>query len=235
MLFATMITMFATPSFAQLYIGVQGGVGIASQSWDLKKRADPSAELTFSSLTGITGGLMVRYNLTKNIGIQGELNYLRKGSHMLSSVNMSEYDTLIGNTDFSFNYIEIPVMFCYTLPSVLPMLDVNFLAGPSIGFYESGRSNVSTILSSTGQNSQVDFEELIFKKNVRSPDFGITAGIGTTLNLSPSLSFMLTGRYLFGLTNIVVDVPPPPSPISIGATAARNRTIIIMAGAALRL
>ncbi|MBL7999720.1 MAG: PorT family protein [Candidatus Kapabacteria bacterium] len=229
MLFAVILMVFALPSFAQLYVGVQGGLSIASQSWDIK---DQSVKPTLSSLIGITGGVMTRYNITRVFGIQGEVNYLRKGSHLTSTASQSG-STIERHTDMMFNYIEIPVMFAYTLPSDIPMVDLSILFGPSIGIVESARMKGYTTMSAFGQNTRVDFDDVILKKDVRSPDISITTGVGANLRLNSTLSFMFTARYLFGLTNIIPD-DASQTALSINESV-RNRTIIVMAGAAVKL
>lgn len=227
------LVLSVVPCISQIYVGVQGGLGIASQSWTLKN-SDFKPDV--SSITGVTGGVMARYYLTKNIGIQGELSYVRKGTHSMSSFPSlvgGNIVTVQGHIDNTFNFVEIPVMFCYTFPSVLPMLDVSVLAGPSIGLYESGRMTGYTS-TSAGKVPGSEIDDVILKEDVRSPELSLTAGLSAGLNLSSSVMVSLTGRYLLGLSNIV---PENEKNIqgNMGIENVMNRSILIMAGVALRL
>jgi hypothetical protein len=219
--------------YSQLYVGVQGGVGIASQSWTTN---DANSKPDVSSLTGVMGGVMARYYLSKNIGVQGELSYIRKGAHTMSSIPSlvgGNIVTVESHTDSTFNFIEIPVMFCYTLPSVLPMLDVSILAGPSIGLYESGRTK-GYISTSAGKVTGSVTDKVILKTDVRSPELSLTAGLSAGLNLSSSVMVSLTGRYLLGVSNLVPE-EEKNAQSNMGIENVKNRSILIMAGVAVRL
>lgn len=221
------VVVLTTPSYSQLFVGVQGGVSMATLS--MKTGDELSGNL--SMMTRITGGVMARYNATKNIGIQAELNYVGKGTHQSrsssGSLGSSEF-----HSDLMFNYIEVPILFCYTLPSVLPKIDVNFLAGPSFGFIESARSKGYSTITSGGNTTRRDFEEQLLKKDVNSPDIGLNVGAGVSFNVTSSLSLMFNGRYQLGLTNAI------PDDFLTGNNAndkVNTRTIIIMAGVALKI
>jgi len=69
-------------------------------------------QLSGYNKAGLFGGVFTSYSLAKSISLQLELNYIEKGSreNPTENNNFSEFK-------IKLNYIEIPLLFRYTLPN----------------------------------------------------------------------------------------------------------------------
>ncbi len=169
--FSIFLILILTLAFAvaanaeETAFGIKAGVSFASIV------GDDTDDL--KSLTGFMGGGFVAFPLSPTISIQPEVFYAQKGA---------KYDD--GGTDGSIklDYIDIPVLFKYTMAgeSARPY----FLFGPAVGF------RVSSKLSEGDES--VDIDEFISSTN-----FGLVFGLGVNFQ-----KFLLEVRYDVGLSNI---------------------------------
>ena len=153
--------------------GIKGGVSLASFSGDDTDELD--------TRTGFMIGGFVTFPMGSAISIQPEVFYAQKGT---------KFDDLGSDVTFKLDYIDIPVLFKYTLAgeNATPY----FLFGPYIGF------NITSERSANGQSVDLD--------NVASTDFGLVFGIGVNFQ-----KFLLEVRYDMGLSNIIDDDTDPDS------------------------
>jgi len=141
-------------------LGVKAGVNLTSFTGD---DADG-----FESLVGFAFGGFISHSLSENIAIQPEVLFSMKGAK-----------TEIGDIDLKYNYIEIPVLLKYTLPTD-GLLKPMFFAGPSFGILMS---------------AEADGED--FKDDSKSTDLSIVVGAGLQIE---ALSFDI--RYTMGMTEL---------------------------------
>jgi hypothetical protein len=170
---------FAVTANAQgTVFGIKAGVNFANISGD-----DTDG---LSSLTGFVGGGFVDIPMSPTISIQPEVFYSQKGAKI---------DDLGTDVSIKLDYIDIPVLFKYTMAgeSARPF----FLFGPSIGFSASSK------LSADGVSEDLD--------NVASTDFGLVFGIGVNFQ-----KFLIEGRYALGLSNIL-DIEDDPDSLNNAA------------------
>ena len=151
--------------------GIKAGVNFANMSGD-----DTDG---LNSLTAFVGGGFVEFPMSPAISIQPEVLYSQKGA---------KFDNPGTDVSFKFDYVDIPVLFKYTMPgeSARPY----FLFGPSVGF------NINSERSADGQSEDLD--------TVASTDFGLVFGIGANFQ-----KFLIEGRYDLGLSNINDDDTDP--------------------------
>lgn len=155
----------AAPAQAQTGFGIKGGMTIAKLTGD---NTD-----ALKSRTGFMVGGYAAIPIGEGTAIQPELNYAQKGA---------KFETENGDVNEKFDYIEIPVLFKYTVAGegARPY----FLVGPYLGF------NTSAKIESGGQSVDVGDE-------IKSTDFGLVFGIGVELQ-----KFLIEARYGLGLTDI---------------------------------
>ena len=143
-------------SVAQKFeFGLKGGANVASQ-----KLSDITG---VESITGYHLGGFIYFKIPILFGIQAEANY-------------SEQGRKLNNTEFNFDYINIPILIRSDFGPL------NFHFGPQFGILTNASNNLGTSIKSQYKNR----------------DFSLVAGIG--LRLPARLG--LTLRYVKGLKNI---------------------------------
>lgn len=154
----------AASAQAQTGFGIKGGLTIAKLTGD-----DTDA---LESRTGFMVGGYAAIPIGEGTAIQPELSYAQKGA---------KFDADGTDVVEKFDYIEIPVLFKYTVAGegARPY----FLVGPYLGL------NISAKIESEGQSVDVD--------EIKSTDFGLVFGIGVELK-----KFLIEARYGLGLTDI---------------------------------
>ncbi len=179
---------FITFSNAQIRVGIQGGLNIASFTIpnNLISNAERNSLLAFS--IGGIGELAVS-NL---FYLQIEPRYIQKGF----ITEISEFAGTSKSTE-SVNYFELPLYvkakFC--TKNFQPFI----LVGPNFGFLLSA-SEEATLF--TGQT----LPKLDTKVNYKSYDLAIDFGVGVEYVLTEVLSLHSSVRYSLGIAN-VYDIP----------------------------
>ncbi len=191
----------------KFYVGAKGGVTFS------KMDLNPHAQQTMKQ--GITMGIVTRYTEEKIFGLMAELLLEQRGWK-------EGFDPGV-NFDYrrTFTYITLPVM-----------THIYFGGRKFKGFVNLGPS-ISYMISS-GITADFDYENPasvpgfpIQYRNVeqmmlpvhRKFDYGILGGIGMEFIVGGRHSFMLEGRYYFGLGNVFSDRKRDPF------QASRNMTI----------
>ncbi len=128
---------------------------------------------------GLMAGAYLKINVSETFAIQPELLFMQRGGRL--TYNDS---TVQGTGDFSFNYIDIPVMLVFQ-----PIPVLNFHFGP----YASYLASVSARNRGVGS---YDFGA-VKRSQFNDWDFGLAAGAGFNV-------LFLTGgiRYNVGLTKV---------------------------------
>jgi hypothetical protein len=161
------------------YVGAKSGVTFSNY-----KSRTPWKEVTN---IGFTGGLNAYRQLTNNIGLGFELQYIQKGYyHKICNTITDQLEA---------NYIEIPVLADYTF--LIPGLK-NFKGHANLGFYSSywlsGRYKM--------EGFDAAAEEFDFEKNkAKRFDFGPLAG-GRIEYILRNGSLSLDFRYELGVLDL---------------------------------
>ena len=161
------------------YVGGKGGVSFSNY-----KSRTPWKEVTN---TGYTFGVTAFKQVSKNIGIGFELQYIQKGYyHKICNTITDQLDA---------NYLEIPVMFDYTF--LIPGM-TNWKAHANVGFYGgywlSGKYRMQGF-----DRSSEDFD--FDNSGARRFDFGPNAG-GRIEYILKHGSISLDCRYELGLLDM---------------------------------
>jgi len=163
----------ASSLFAEgMTFGVKGGLNMAKVTGDDVEEADWKM--------GGVGGVFLTYAISEIFSVQPELLFSMKGSK----------ETFADTTySYKVNYIEIPLLAKVYLPTE-GKIKPHLFAGPAIG-----------ILLSAKATSDPGDEEIDFKDETKSTDFGFLAGAGVEYKME-SGSVLFDVRYEVGLTTI---------------------------------
>jgi hypothetical protein len=184
-IFLLLISYFAysqndtfTPEWA---FGVNGGATFSKVTFNSRIRVPEEL------LQQTSGGLTIRYVSEKNFGIQGELNYSQRGwKELTDSIHLNEHT-------HSLAYLELPLM-THIYFSMGKRVNFVFNIGPQICWLldEKMKSEINTVEDAPAyysRNAQHQF------------DYGIKATMGLEFKTGIG-SFVLDGRYYFGLADI---------------------------------
>ncbi len=198
---------YYSPDFA---LGCKAGATLGLMGWS------PSVNQTVTE--GTTFGLVARYCEEKYVGLLAELNFAQRGW-------AEKYDASTGlSYARHFSYVELPVMthIFFGSPTVRGFINL----GPQAGWMISDKIVANFDYqqpSSVAQYPQNQRTEQLDMPVRYRFDYGIVGGLGCELRLRRKHSFMLEGRYYFGLANVF--------PYSRGAVFGASRTMAVSVAA----
>lgn len=133
------------------------------------------------SVTGVAVGAFIRKPLSGNFSIQSEIYYSQKGY-------ITPSDSLSSEARYSLNYLEVPVLFIYTIPKT----NFGLFAGPYVSIFLNG----SITFNFWGTNISIDIPagEMTL--------FDVGAVFGGMYSIS---KFFVDARVSFGFTNFPSD------------------------------
>ena len=154
-------------------------------SFDLKTSSGGTVEGEVT--LGYGAGALLGFNLTDNVGIQGEVIY--------SSISQ-KYKEVDVEYKVNLKYVNIPLMLSLNTGKT-QTVNANIVAGLQVGI-SVGSNVTSTISGSEGTNNPEPL--LIIKKG----DLGFAYGAGVDFGLTPSKTFRLGigFRGVYGLLDI---------------------------------
>lgn len=209
-----------------ILIGLGWGCQLFSQSNSFKQELSvgPSFGMTLSSISfapkvnkslknGFAGGVTLRWNTEKNLGLQAELNFTQQGwKELFEEQPEYEYSRTI-------NYVELPFLTHIYFGGNRFKVFVNL--GPKIGYAlgESTKSNLNGAAPNRN-NAQHDLE--VQKKF----DWGLCGGPGVELKTGVG-SFLLEGRYYYALGDIFNSEKKDPFSRSANQVIAVKLTYLV--------
>ena len=168
----------------EISVGASFGMNFSSVSFNPK---------VFTKMKqGYNGGLVLRWNTEKNLGLQTELNFSQQGWE-------EQFDPIEGapvyNYSRTINYVEVPFFTHIYFGSDKFKFYINM--GPKVGYAitESTSQNLDGASPNAGANQQHDMP--IEKKF----DWGLCGGPGIELRTGIGY-FLLEGRYYYALGDI---------------------------------
>lgn len=188
------VLAFMNQGFSQTHysshvsIGAKGGVDFSRVFFN------PTVEQKF--LTGMTGGVMVRYIEENHFGLVGELNFAQRGW-------TENFEDAPYNYSRTLNYADLGV-YAHIFFGRRGRFFVN--AGPQIGLFlgESTKANFNPedmnslpgfpIRNRTNSQMLIDVSQKL--------DYGIAAGLGGEFNINQKNSIFVEARFYYGLGNI---------------------------------
>ncbi|MDR3340369.1 MAG: PorT family protein [Candidatus Symbiothrix sp.] len=168
-----------TPEWA---VGINGGATFSKVSFSTGFRIPQ--ELLLQSSEGIT----IRYISENNFGIQGELNYsLRGWKEITDSVHLNRQTR-------SLAYLELPLM-THIYFGMGKRANFIFNLGPQVSYFLHEK-NLETEINTANVSSEYYNVKIQHKF-----DYGLKATMGIEFKTGVG-SFVLDGRYYFGLSDI---------------------------------
>jgi len=146
------------------------------------------------SFRQFSGGATVRYISENHFGIQAELNYSMRGwKERTDTVHLNLYTR-------SVSYLELPFLthIYFNLGKQIRMV---FNLGPQIGLYIGEKEiekEIVEIIEIEGKEQSVPYYDTRIQ---RSFDYGLKGTMGLEFRTKVG-SFVLDGRYYFGLSDI---------------------------------
>lgn len=222
-----MIILSVSVAFSQF--GIKAGISIATAGGDDNKLtldpADINVALTGQpimvlepkSRIGFVAGITYKINLLLGLSIQPEVLYIQKGAIYETPTMPLDVITpgLSGSAKLTnkLDYIEIPVMVKYALPS--PVVSPYLEAGLSYGILLSAKADTEVTLSGIPGAQPPVFPEADMKEFMNKSDLSLQFGIGVSM-----LFAEIDARYVLGLSKLDKD----------GKLKLYNRAIVLTAG-----
>ncbi len=197
---------------AQNKIGFYGGLNIANMGDDadllgsmLANELEDATEMSWTSSKSSNSGLGVGayyvIQTSETVGIQIEGLYVQRGVSFDLSGGGTDAEIALG-----LDYFEIPLLLRFS-PSSQGSVHTHFVVGPVIGF------NTSATLEASGAGGTASED---IDDEVESTIFGMTGGLGVTIDFGTNTAFMFDARYHLGLSNAVKDDPGDDMSITSG-------------------
>ena len=193
----------SVPSTAQIgearhtfSVGVNGGINLNTVSF--------SPTIKQNSMMGITGGLTARYISEKYFGMicgaQVEVNFSQRGWDEMFEI-IGEDGEPVKDTSRSYRrdmtYIDIPFLAHLAFGNEQG-LQFFLNIGPQVGFLVGESEKMENI----DLNSLTETQRTVYLGKVDNKfDYGIAGGGGIELRTRRAGSFLLEGRYYFGLSD----------------------------------
>ena len=181
-LYTLFISVTVMAQSEKVKLGVKAGLNISSLTFD-------ESELSSSSKTGFTAGLMVEIPVAKNFSLQPELLYSQQGT------KTSFFDQDVTNSNFKgtieLNYLNIPLMLKYYV-----IKGLSLQAGPQIGLLVKANSKYQD--NFLGYENQESF-------NLKKYSSGIDTSINFGLGYQFKDKFYTDFRYNISYSNVFKD------------------------------
>ncbi len=181
----------------ELSLGVIGGAVFSQMKFDA------SSTIPQDMAKGYTFGVSARYIEELHFGLQVEALVTRRGFR-------DRFDEEYGDMSFErdLTYLEVPILSHIYFPfGKKDRSEISVNLGPKFGvmLWEKTQSRLPDDFGQTGTTTaglQTAHHTLAVSNRF---DYGIQAGLGYELRVSPKVSVQLEGRYYFGLGNIFPD------------------------------
>jgi len=200
----------ATPSGQSSEVGIHGGLSLDHLT-NIPASIGSGINLTSTgNRTSVIFGVDRKYRLSEFLSLEGEFNYVRRGTTINATVSgTSAVETI--NTD----YLEVPLMLRgdFDLGVLRPFL----LFGPS--FASALNRSIAATDINNGQSVSQDASNAI-----RGFEVGLYAGGGVAFALGERISLNLSARYYYGLTDI-----------DAGGSGIHHRGIVVLGGVTWKL
>lgn len=173
------ILLFSFASEIHAQLGVKIGTNIAKLNF-----AEDEDYIEIKSLIGLNIGALYEMQLSEKFSLQGELQFIQKGSRA-EDIDFDEKYSI------RFNYIDLAVMSKYYLTNIGESTRLYLSATPYLGYAINGKYEEE--YDNRTFSESIDFKE----DGISRFDFGIGLGIGLNRN-----NWFLDVRYNIGLQNL---------------------------------
>jgi hypothetical protein len=199
LLLSTLFLLITTQNYSQnskIKYGIQAGVNYSTfLGYDIPKGFSPfySESPAFAFLVGAN----FEYQIKEKWSLKLNLNYERKSQKADNYIELSDVDGDTKNYTFTsrkiYNYLVLPIMAKYSFGNKNSFY-VN--GGPFVGYLL--KSNVTNDLEKTDGLDNGSVKTTSFNNKA---DFGLSIGLGKTIELNEGNSIFIEIRENLGLTN----------------------------------
>ena len=179
--FALLLLIAPLQAAAQTWLGLKGGLNLATFNGDDNEGVE--------TLTGLTGGAALMLQLSPSFALQPEILYTMKGAKGDDGGLTLELKT---------SYVEIPVLFKFTPQLEGSTVHPALYAGPAIAF----NLDASAEAEAGGVSGSMDIA------NAKSTDLGLVLGGAMDVLSAGGGRFMLDVRYALGMSDAFDDTDP---------------------------
>lgn len=181
--------------FAQFSVMPKAGINFSNVAFsnELEQSFIDGFNFEKKSVTGFIGGAAFQVGLLEGLSVQPELLFIQKGFLL----DLGPF----GESKFTINYLEVPLLFKYTHDLELLKIFVNL--GPSFSLGLGGKVKTTTPFGD--DEASVKFGEapanttdVYFDNRL---DLGLQGGLGVAVTLGPG-DVVLEGRYGYGFSNL---------------------------------
>jgi len=185
--------------------GINGGVTLSKVGFNSYLSVPQSLFKQFS------GGITIRYISESHFGIQGELNYsLRGWKERMDTVHVNQYTR-------SLAYFELPLL-THIYFNLGKRMRLIFNLGPQVGYYLSSKEEERDIKDIPEPN----YYDIAVQ---HSFDYGLKGVMGLEFRTKAG-SFILDGRYYYGLSDIFNSARSDPFQASHNMVIGVNLTYL---------
>ena len=196
--FLSLVLLLAV-STASSQFGINGGVNFGTIGGDDKASIYNVAPKT---KIGFTGGVSYTIGLLEGLAIEPEVMYIQKGALYESSGGDAYGMSWNEKTTFSDDYIDIPILVKYYLPT--PAVNPYIEGGVSYGILLSAKNKYEKdsmginyqpgvgAYGSTSVSKETDIKDLLVKN-----DLSVVVGMGVEIYILD-----INARYTIGLTKL---------------------------------
>ncbi len=186
-----------TYTFAQVSLGLKGGVNIANIT-------TPEIRITnfpdIKTNKSFTVGAVAEFGIANGFAIQTEANYTQKGFIINEGIplELANIPLPVGvRVTTDLNYFEVPVLAKYNFGN--GKVGGYLTAGPTMSYASGGRFRTAAnfIIDFNVIDRKFDFDDL----NISKFDIGASIGAGGTVNLGGTKLF-IDARYTHGFNKL---------------------------------
>lgn len=174
------------PDFA---IGAKAGATVSEMAWS------PTVRQQFTP--GFTAGICMRYTEENHFGLVAELNFTQRGwAEKFAPETGLSYAR-------HFSYVQLPVMTQIFFGNEKWRYFINL--GPEIGLMVGDKISANFNYKDLTQVPSFPAKHRADQLNMgvaRKFDYGIAGGMGLEMRLNKKHSFLLEGRFYYGLANV---------------------------------
>ncbi|WP_139363518.1 porin family protein [Flavobacterium sp. LM5] len=181
---------------SKIKFGIQAGLNYSTLlGYDVPKEFSPlySESPAFAFL----GGINFEYQIKENLSLKFELNYERKSQKAENNIEIRDINGFIESYNFTskknYDYLVLPIMIKYSFSN-------------NNSFYVNGGPFIGFLLKSFGTNDLENIDGLnndsVDTTNLNNKtDFGLSVGLGKTIEINEKNSIFIEIRENLGLTN----------------------------------
>lgn len=197
------VLILSSSGFSQLYVGPRLGLNMSTLSI-MPSLVNYTQVSQFVPKLGLNAGVVIKYRFIDALAVQTEINYNRKG--LKAKVDEMHNDTaLIGKWDYSFDYIEIPLMFKYLIGKsrVGPFVEAGVYYGYLFNAkYSEYAEYGNDVILDNERDLDKEYADENDNTKTNRHEYGFKLGLGANFEVNNSLVFVAL-RFSQGLTDFV--------------------------------